>query len=87
VVLQQLLSEREVRGAVAVDEVARRLTREPGPNLLPSLCMGAALLVTADLVAQRLIPGHRLPVGVVTGVLGGVYLIGLLAGRRRAGRP
>ncbi|MCO6010431.1 iron chelate uptake ABC transporter family permease subunit [Actinoallomurus purpureus] len=73
--------------ALTAPQLARRLTREPGPNLLPSLCMGAALLVTADLVAQRLIPGHRLPVGVVTGVLGGVYLIGLLAGRRRAGRP
>ncbi|MCO5999735.1 FecCD family ABC transporter permease [Actinoallomurus rhizosphaericola] len=72
--------------ALTAPQLARRLTREPGPNLLPSLCMGAALLVTADLAAQRLIPGRRLPVGVVTGVLGGVYLIWLLATERRRGR-
>ncbi|WP_345363243.1 FecCD family ABC transporter permease [Actinoallomurus liliacearum] len=72
--------------ALTAPQLARRLTREPGPNLLPSLCMGAALLVTADLAAQRLIPGHQLPVGVVTGVLGGAYLIWLLATERRTGR-
>ncbi|GAB3980963.1 iron chelate uptake ABC transporter family permease subunit [Actinoallomurus acanthiterrae] len=72
--------------ALTAPQLARRLTRDPGPNLLPSLCMGAALLVTADLAAQRLIPGHQLPVGVVTGVLGGAYLVGLLAARRRTGR-
>ncbi|GAA0321005.1 iron chelate uptake ABC transporter family permease subunit [Actinoallomurus spadix] len=72
--------------ALTAPQLARRLTREPGPNLLPSLCMGAALLVTADLAAQRLVPGHQVPVGVVTGVLGGTYLIRLLATERRTGR-
>ncbi|GAA2837911.1 iron chelate uptake ABC transporter family permease subunit [Kitasatospora paracochleata] len=72
--------------ALTAPQVARRLTRAPGPNLLASMCTGAALLVTADFAAQRLFTGHPLPVGVVTGVLGGGYLIGLLATERRAGR-
>ncbi len=72
--------------ALTAPQLARRLTRSPGPNLLPSLCVGAALLVLADLAAQRLIPGHTLPVGVVTGVAGGGYLVWLLATERKAGR-
>ncbi|WP_261996387.1 MULTISPECIES: FecCD family ABC transporter permease [Streptomyces] len=72
--------------ALTAPQLARRLTRSPGPNLLPSLCMGAALLVTADLTSQRLFGADQLPVGVVTGVLGGVYLLWLLVTERRAGR-
>lgn len=72
--------------ALTAPQLARRLTRAPGPNLLPSMCMGAALLVVADLAGQRLFSGHELPVGVVTGVLGGGYLVWLLAAQRRAGR-
>ncbi|WAZ20764.1 iron chelate uptake ABC transporter family permease subunit [Streptomyces cinnabarinus] len=72
--------------ALTAPQLARRLTRAPGPNLLPSLCMGAALLVTADWVSQRLFGADQLPVGVVTGVLGGVYLLWLLVTERRAGR-
>ncbi|MFI1964595.1 FecCD family ABC transporter permease [Streptomyces pathocidini] len=72
--------------ALTAPQLARRLTRAPGPNLLPSLCMGAALLVTADWLAQRAFTGHQLPVGVVTGVLGGGYLVWLLATQRKAGR-
>jgi iron complex transport system permease protein len=72
--------------ALTAPQLARRLTRSPGPNLLPSLCMGAALLVTADLVSQRAFGADQLPVGVVTGVLGGVYLLWLLVTERRAGR-
>lgn len=72
--------------ALTAPQLARRLTRAPGPNLLPSMCVGAALLVAADWAAQHLFAGHQLPVGVVTGVLGGGYLIWLLATERRAGR-
>ncbi|MCF6526439.1 iron chelate uptake ABC transporter family permease subunit [Streptomyces sp. JJ36] len=72
--------------ALTAPQLARRLTRSPGPNLLPSLLLGAALLTLADLAAQRVVPGHQLPVGVITGVLGGGYLVWLLAGERRAGR-
>jgi iron complex transport system permease protein len=71
--------------ALTAPQLARRLTGAPGPNLVPSLCLGAALLTAADIVGQRAVPGHQLPVGVVTGLLGGGYLIWLLArGRKRA---
>ncbi|MEU6077965.1 iron chelate uptake ABC transporter family permease subunit [Micromonospora sp. NPDC047074] len=72
--------------ALTAPHLARRLTRAPGPNLLPSAAVGAVLMVAADQVAQRAFTGHQLPVGVVTGVLGGAYLIWLLATERRAGR-
>ncbi|MFJ6166944.1 FecCD family ABC transporter permease [Micromonospora orduensis] len=72
--------------ALVAPHVTRRLTRAPGPNLLPSMAVGAALLVGADLLAQRAFAGHQLPVGVVTGVVGGGYLVWLLAVERRAGR-
>ncbi|GAA2379244.1 FecCD family ABC transporter permease [Dactylosporangium salmoneum] len=69
--------------ALTAPQLARRLTRASGPNLLPSLFMGAALLVGADVVAQRAFPGHQLPVGVVTGLLGGGYLVWILAVQAR----
>lgn len=72
--------------ALVAPHVTKRLTRAPGPNLVPSMALGAALLVGADLLAQRAFAGHQLPVGVVTGVLGGGYLVWLLATERRAGR-
>jgi iron complex transport system permease protein len=72
--------------ALTAPQLARRLTRSPGPNLLPSLCMGATLLVTADWISQWVFGADQLPVGVVTGVLGGVYLLWLLVTERRAGR-
>ncbi|RFS85548.1 hypothetical protein D0T12_11025 [Actinomadura spongiicola] len=72
--------------ALTAPQLARRLTRAPGPNLLPAACLGAALLVAADWTAQRAFPGHQLPVGVVTGLLGGVYLVWLLVTERKTGR-
>ncbi|MEU5889191.1 iron chelate uptake ABC transporter family permease subunit [Streptomyces sp. NPDC047461] len=72
--------------ALTAPQLARRLTRSPGPNLLPSLCMGAALLVGADWVSQKVFGADQMPVGVVTGVLGGVYLLWLLVTERKAGR-
>jgi iron complex transport system permease protein len=72
--------------ALTAPQLARRLTRSPGPNLIASMWMGAALLVLADFVSQRAFGAEQLPVGVVTGVLGGVYLLWLLVTERRAGR-
>jgi iron complex transport system permease protein len=72
--------------ALTAPQLARRLTRSPGPNLVPSMCMGATLLIVADLASQRLFGADQLPVGVVTGVLGGVYLLWLLVTERKAGR-
>lgn len=72
--------------ALTAPQLAKRLTRSPGPNLVPSLCMGATLLVVADWASQRVFGADQLPVGVVTGVLGGVYLLWLLVTERKAGR-
>ncbi|MFK3985750.1 FecCD family ABC transporter permease [Micromonospora sp. NPDC050397] len=72
--------------ALAAPQLARRLTRSAGMPLVPSLAMGALLLLTADLVAQRALAPFQIPVGLVTGALGGGYLMWLLtrdpAGRR-----
>lgn len=72
--------------ALAAPQLARRLTRTPGPNLIAAACTGATLLVTADWGSQRLFGADRLPVGALTGMLGGCYLLWLLFTERRAGR-
>ncbi len=74
-------------GLVAfVGLVAPHLVRRaaPGPHrwlLSASAAMGAALLVVADVISRAVIAPQELPVGVVTGVLGGVYLVWLLKQR------
>ncbi|MEU4211305.1 iron chelate uptake ABC transporter family permease subunit [Streptomyces sp. NPDC026206] len=72
--------------ALAAPQLARRLTRSPGPGLTAAACTGAALLVTADWASQRLFGADQLPVGALTGMLGGCYLLWLLFTERRAGR-
>ncbi|MFI8522786.1 FecCD family ABC transporter permease [Streptomyces sp. NPDC085481] len=72
--------------SLSAPQLARRLTRSPGPNLAASALMGTALLLVADWVATNAFGERRLPVGVVTGVLGGCYLLWLLVSERKAGR-
>lgn len=69
--------------ALAAPQLARRLTRDPGPNLLPAAFMGALLAVAADYLAQRLLGGRELPVGIMTAAVGGIYLLWLLTRERR----
>lgn len=64
--------------ALAAPQLARRLTRTASPGLATSALMGATVLVLSDLAGQRLAP-KDLPVGVVTGLVGGVYLAWLLS--------
>jgi iron complex transport system permease protein len=71
--------------ALAAPQVARRLTNASGPNIVASAFMGAALLVTSDLAAQRLFAPRQLPVGVMTGAVGGLYLAWLLRREWRRG--
>jgi iron complex transport system permease protein len=47
--------------------------------------MGAVLLVASDVLAQRLVESRPLPVGIGTGLVGGVYLAWLLAREWRRG--
>ncbi|MFI1017319.1 FecCD family ABC transporter permease [Streptomyces sp. NPDC020965] len=72
--------------ALSAPQLARRLTRAPGPNIAATAAMGAALLLVADWAAASLLGDRQLPVGVVTAVLGGCYLLWLLVTERRAGR-
>jgi iron complex transport system permease protein len=41
--------------------------------------VGITLVTASDFVAQHLLPGLEAPVGIVTGLVGGAYLIWLLA--------
>ncbi|MDO4909363.1 MAG: iron chelate uptake ABC transporter family permease subunit [Corynebacterium sp.] len=65
--------------ALAAPQLARRLTKSSGISMLASGLMGAAIVLISDIIAQRIFAPTQLPVGVVTGVLGGIYLIWLLA--------
>jgi iron complex transport system permease protein len=67
--------------ALAAPQIVRRITRRGGVIVIPSFLMGAALLACADLITQRIDFGMPAPVGLVTSVIGGVYLIWLLARR------
>lgn len=64
--------------ALAAPQLARRVTGATEVPVLGSALFGAALLLAADLAAQRLPLGLAVPVGLMTGVIGGVYLIWLL---------
>lgn len=48
-------------------------------SLLAGALVGAVLMLLADYVAAYLVPGVVLPVGVVTGAVGGPFLLWLLA--------
>lgn len=71
--------------ALTAPQISRRLTRSTGPGMVAAACTGAAILVAADLLAQRLPFGVQYPVGVVTAALGGLYLAFLLIREWRRG--
>jgi iron complex transport system permease protein len=72
--------------ALTAPQIARRLARTAAPTLTCSALVGAALVLAADIAAQRLVPGTPLPVGVMTGAFGGLYLAWLLTTEWRSGR-
>jgi iron complex transport system permease protein len=64
---------------LAAPHLVRRYA--PGPHghmLLASTLAGAVLLLAADVAARTLIAPQELPVGLLTAVFGGVYLLWLL---------
>ncbi|MFD7912175.1 FecCD family ABC transporter permease [Streptomyces sp. NPDC059752] len=63
--------------ALVAPQVAMRLAKCPTPPMAASGMVGALLLIGADLVARTALP-ITLPVGVVTAVIGGPFLIHLL---------
>jgi len=58
-----------------------------GRLVLLSALMGGLLLMAADLLARWLIAPQELPVGVLTAVLGGSYLLWLMQRRARSTAP
>jgi len=71
-------------GLVAPHLVRRCVVVTHGALLALSAAAGGVLLLTADVAARSVIAPQELPVGVLTALLGGVYLLVLLR-RRGAG--
>lgn len=65
--------------ALAAPQIAIRLIRRPAPLVLASAVIGALLMLLSDFVAQRALGSTDIPVGIATGVVGGMYLAWLLA--------
>ncbi len=70
-------------GLVSPHIVRRLVVVTHGPLLALSALAGAVLLLGADVAARNVIAPQELPVGLLTAVLGGAYLLALL--RRRGG--
>ena len=68
-------------GLVAPHLVRRAAVVRHGPLLALSALAGGVLLLAADIAARSLLAPRELPVGVLTAVLGGVYLLLLLRQR------
>ena len=68
-------------GLVAPHLVRRCVTVAHGPLLALSTLAGGVLLLAGDIAARTVVAPQELPVGVLTAVLGGIYLLVLL--RRR----
>ena len=64
--------------ALAAPQISRRLAGSAAPGLLGPALTGAVMVLGSDLVAQRLLAPTEVAVGVVTGAVGGLYLIVLL---------
>jgi iron complex transport system permease protein len=72
--------------ALTAPQIARRLVRSAAPPLACSALCGVVIMLAADVAAQRIVPGTALPVGVLTGACGGLYLAWLLTTEWRSGR-
>ncbi len=66
--------------------IGRRLAGTGDPAFAASALSGAAIMLGADTIAQHFLGNSQLPVGVVTGGFGAVFLIWLLVLSNRAGR-
>ena len=73
-------------GLVAPHLIRRTVVVSHGALLVLSSLVGGALLLAADVVARTLLAPQELPVGLLTAVVGGAYLLVLLH-RRAGGAP
>ncbi|GHH29679.1 FecCD family ABC transporter permease [Lentzea cavernae] len=63
--------------ALVAPQITMRLMRTPVPPLIASGLFGALLLIGSDLIARTVLP-NDLPVGIVTAIIGGPFLVYLL---------
>lgn len=66
--------------------IARNLLAGSGKGFPQAALVGALVMLVSDLIAQHTLPATQLPVGVVTGLFGALFLIYLLVVSNRAGR-
>lgn len=64
--------------ALAAPQLVKRLTRSQHIPVVSAAAMGALLMIFADVLTQLMPFSMTLPIGRMTGLLGGIYLIWLL---------
>lgn len=64
--------------ALAAPHIAKTLARSGGVGFTSSALMGALMVLGSDLIGRFAIPGRIIQVGVVSGAIGGLYLIYLI---------
>jgi iron complex transport system permease protein len=79
------VAETGLVGLVAPHLVRRTVIVTHGALLILASLAGGVLLLAADVISRSLMPPQELPVGLLTGIVGGVYLLVLLH-RRGEGR-
>lgn len=72
--------------AFVAGPIARSLLSGSGKGFVQAALVGALVMLGSDLVAQHALPTVQLPVGVVTGVFGALFLLWLLVVSNRQGR-
>jgi iron complex transport system permease protein len=71
-------------GLVAPHIVRRSVVVNHSGLIMISALAGGVLLLAADVVARTVLAPQELPVGLLTAVVGGIYLLLLLHRRTRA---
>jgi iron complex transport system permease protein len=66
--------------------LARSMLNGAGRGFPQAALVGALVMLASDLIAQHLLPNTQLPVGVVTGAFGALFLLWLLMASGRSGR-
>ena len=64
--------------ALAAPHIAKTLARSGGGGFTSAALMGALMVLGSDLIGRFAVPGRIIQVGVVTGAIGGLYLIYLI---------
>ncbi len=69
--------------ALSAPQITQHLVKTNGISLLCTALMGAFLLLASDIITLLLPTSSRLPVGVITAAVGGIYLMSLLYAKVR----